>query len=927
MYKNLELNLGHYDDQLVGRVEEWFDLLWENSKPFNLAEIYEEMLHNISPYLVYLRVLIELYGDEISLESDELGLIPVTNFQRHGSERAHRILDKYGGVLIADGVGLGKTFIAGQIIQKYRENRQRVLLVCPAALRDTEWKKFLFDYQLLVEVVSYEQLANDAQFNPGGKRHLNTPIEDYALVVVDEAHNYRNPDTPSRASILRQLLYGKRRDIVFLTATPVNNSLWDLYHIIRYFLKQDASLSDLGIRSIRSRFNAAMQEDPFDLNPDILYPIIDATTVKRTRKFIKKHYSNDRIPGPDGRRIPIRFPTPKASSIKYNLEDVLPGFFTKFQDYIMPIKGKPKLTLARYKPEFYPKDKAPQSEDNAIVGLLRSIMLKRFESSSHAFGCTLKTMIKQHELFIAGMDKGFIVLKDFYKEYSASDDIDIDELLSISDNTIPDDNYNIKDLRNNVNNDLEILKELHQDVKQVQQTNSPKLNKLVEELVVISEQAESSGIDIEDINQRKKVLIFSYFEDTVDWIEEYLFEAIEKDPRLKYYKNRFVSVSGKESRNGIPKLNAVCGFAPVSTKALPPDDKDKYDIMICTDVLAEGLNLQQSCNIINFDLPWNPMRLVQRHGRIDRIGSTYDEVYLRTFFPDDKLDDLLQLELRVRTKLAQAAYSIGVEHAPIEFGAEREASFAENKKEIEKLRLGDSSIYEEGGTKGAAQTGEEYRQELRRGIEKYGEEINNIPWKIGSGMETNSDEGIFFCANVGNRTYLRFVPKDSSQEVVKELGTCLRIIECSEDTERKLSVEDYNNAINMWKLARSDIYQDWMYETDPANIQPTIPKLNREVAEYLRNNPPSDIDDKKFEEYLDIIESPWSRRETNQLRTVFKDESITSNEDRIRLLLETVDRLGIEAMTIQEPLPPIEKEEIHLICWMSIHKTEMKIKT
>ena len=187
-----------------------------------------------------------------------------------------------------------------------------MLLVCPASLRDTAWERFLNDHQLLVECLSYEELANDAQLG-GDKGHLKNPLDDYALVVVDEAHNYRNPDTAKRAAILRRLLAGKRRDLLLLTATPVNNSLWDLYHLLRFFMKQDAWLSDRGVLSIRERFEHAMHEDPFNLSPDLLYPIIDATTVKRTRRFIEKHYASDMIRGPDGRMAPIRFPKPVAS--------------------------------------------------------------------------------------------------------------------------------------------------------------------------------------------------------------------------------------------------------------------------------------------------------------------------------------------------------------------------------------------------------------------------------------------------------------------------------------------------------------------------------------------------------------------------------------------------------------------------------------
>ena len=150
-------------------------------------------------------------------------------------------------------------------------------------------------------------------------------------MVIDEAHNYRNPDAPARAGVLRQLLQGPRRDLVLLSATPVNNSLWDLFHILRYFVKQDAALADRGVLSLHDRFDEAMDEDPFSLNPDLLFPVIDATTVKRTRQFVKKHYSNDLITLPDGRQEKIAFPKPIPSSINYDLDACCRAFSTAWK--------------------------------------------------------------------------------------------------------------------------------------------------------------------------------------------------------------------------------------------------------------------------------------------------------------------------------------------------------------------------------------------------------------------------------------------------------------------------------------------------------------------------------------------------------------------------------------------------------------------
>jgi hypothetical protein len=184
--RNYELNLGHYQEPAVGKVHEWFEELWAAAEPFDLAALYDQLMAEFPPYLIYLRVLLALYGDELADEEQEAGDIPLTNFQQHGVWRALRILKRCGGVLVADGVGLGKTFLAGEILSQYRARRQRVLLICPAALRDSTWKDFLHRFQLFVECCS-----------------------------------------------------------------------------------------------IRERFQDAMRVDPFNLNPDMLYPIIDATTGKR----------------------------------------------------------------------------------------------------------------------------------------------------------------------------------------------------------------------------------------------------------------------------------------------------------------------------------------------------------------------------------------------------------------------------------------------------------------------------------------------------------------------------------------------------------------------------------------------------------------------------------------------------------------------
>jgi hypothetical protein len=928
MANNLELNLGHYEDPTLQEVEKWYDDVWEEAIPFDLAELYEVLFQEFSPWFIYLRVLWELYGDEVEEEQDETGRLTLTRFQKHGTWRARRVLDELGGVIIADGVGLGKTFIAGELMEVYKDHRQRILLIRPAALEGT-WDNFLsINFLGDVEPISYEKLAGDIQFG-GIQHHLRRPMGEYQLVVIDEAHNYRNPDAPTRAGVLRQLMRGPRRDLVLLTATPVNNSLYDLYHLVSFFLKQDSRLIKKGIPSIKGLFDEANRFDPADLHPDLLYPLVDATTVKRTRQFIKKHYQDDRIPGPDGIFVPITFPKPIPKTVRYDLDEVLPGFFAQFAESLMPEVGEPKLTMARYQVERYllePDEDA--GRETALVGLLRSGLLKRFESSAHAFNNTCRRMAHQHELLLQAMDSERVIRKDFYKEFGASEDFDDEEFLeAISDSEHSDslDLYDADRLRKDVEHDLEMLTAFAEQAATVQPHDDPKLHALVEELATVAAEAENDSATEAEEQDNRKVLVFSYYKDTAIWILNWLRKVIDEDDRLAGFRGRLAATCGSpDEADVLDSEIAAWGFAP---RTAAPDNyhgEDKIDVLISTDVLAEGVNLQQCRNIINYDLPWNPMRLVQRHGRIDRLLSNHKRVFLRTFFPDVALDSLLDLEGRVRRKLALAAASVGVAQTPIQDGAQTDLSFAETREEIEKIESEKTEIFEKGGTESAAQTGEEYRQELRKAlVSNLKDSITEIPWKAGSGFIKGDTAGHFFCAKVGEQTFLRFVPDDaeSDEDVIKELGTCLRLIECEKSTERFLPEAAKESAYGAWELARESIWKAWDFYTDPSKLQPKVRKLNREVDAYLLDNPPTDVDQARVDRVSETLMSPWPMREENKLRIVWKEEYPT-NQDKALSLIKAVEDTGIEPFEQPERYPKIEHDEVRLICWLVIESEQ-----
>ncbi|MGH9337665.1 MAG: helicase-related protein, partial [Vicinamibacteria bacterium] len=367
------------------------------------------------------------------------------------------------------------------------------------------------------------------------------------------------------------------------------------------------------------------------------------------------------------------------------------------------------------------------------MGLIRSGLLKRFESSVHAFAETVGRMAIAHEAFLKGLEQGLIASPQALVEWQEVDsDVAWDEVLREADSEDAA-GYDVTRLKGDLQADLELLRRFEKRARRVGRADDPKLMALADALAEIALRAEHDAINEEDAREKRKVLIFTYYGDTVDWIEEFLLDAVEHDSRLAAFKGRIASVAGSASRGGVTREAAIYGFAPRSTEAPVGRDENRFDVLITTDILAEGMNLQQCRNIINFDLPWNPMRLVQRHGRIDRIGSPHSRVFVRCFFPDRQLDALLDLELRVRHKLAQAAASIGLEVEVIPGAETIDRNFAETREEIEKIRRENPAILETAGEDVNAHSGEEYRQELRKGLIERRDEIELLPWGAGSG--------------------------------------------------------------------------------------------------------------------------------------------------------------------------------------------------
>lgn len=931
---NIELNLGHYQPHVVRQVSNWFEDLWAGAKPFDLASLYQARYEAHMPYEIYLRMLYERYGDEIRREATDEGAprIHLTSFQRDGMWRAQRILAQRGGVLIADEVGLGKTFLAGELIrQAVEERRQRVLVIAPATLRDGPWAKFLERYMLAVQCVSFDQVADDRSLSPEGTDHyLRSAPHEYAMVVIDEAHNLRNPST-LRADALRKLLGGSPpKDLVMLTATPVNNSLWDLYSLLYYFIKNDASFADAGIRSLRDHFAGAMAMNPDDLSPEHLFDVLDAVAVRRTRPFVKRFYPNDTIMV-DGRPQPITFPTPRVRRVSYDLEDVLPGFFDRFAHALDgPGPGGSAadptvLTLARYAPSQYRLTGGVDAYEVQLAGLLRSGMLKRFESSSYAFACTCRKMAASHEAFLSLLDQGKVATGAALADWIATDSDELERVNAYVEEWEADlehaHEFDLDALKADVTADRDLLLMFASEADKVVAEADPKLDALIEQLCNIAAEAQEQGVGDQQVRNMRKVLIFSYFTDTVDWIMDRLEKATVDDDHLAAYAGRLTATSG--SHGG--REEALWGFAPGTTDAPEGSDRDLYDIVVATDVLSEGVNLQQARHIINYDLPWNPMRLVQRHGRIDRIGSHHREVFLRCVFPDDKLEDLLGLEERLHRKIKQAAAAVGVGMEVLPGSRTGDVVFTETRDEIYRLRAEDSTLFETAGVAKAALSGEEYRQELRQAFENADlmDRVMGLPWASGSGMvRDGADPGYVFCARVADHPKVQFrsvsMADPAAPSVVEDTLASLAHARPPEgvETQRMLDEEMYSLAFTAWEVARNSIVGTWNKASDPANLAVAVPRVMNRAGEVMRTHTPAGMTREDADRFVDALQAPYPERVVKQFR-----RTLASSEDpmeQVNQIAQLVTELGLEPASPPEPLPEIEGDDVHLLCWLAI---------
>ena len=912
---NLELGMVHYQPNVVGMALGWHRRLWDDAQDFReeLLELLRPPTLESDPQTVFLRALLELYGSDLEEDVPLTDVHSLTAFQRDGLSRAKRIIERYGGVLYADGVGMGKTEIGVQFIREStRDLGQHVLVISPAQLRDRLWEQRLSEENLPGSVVSYQQLAQDRQLSPnGGRRVLRVNKDVYRFVIIDEAHAYRNVDNTWYAALDR-LMGGTPKKLLLLTATPVNNSLWDLHNLFLLFGRHDSAFNGepLRIPSLRKFFAEAGASKSENISEAKLFPLIDALTVRRDRAFIKERYRNERFE--DG--TPVKFPEPELHERRYDLDNAHPGIVQFIYD------GIDGLTMARYRLSAYRLDKEGESaSEAALAGLMQSQLLKRFESSWHAALKTVNRMRDANDVMLRVIaERGTVpppeVIRDLVGDSEGDDtflsaDL-IEDALADSESGIPADQFNdqfVADLQK----DRASLAAMSKRLDGLKDGPDPKLNALREVMAETPSQ---------------KVAIFTAFQDTAT----YLKERIESKPDVLGNREWTVVIGSETSADTRTReLERFCPESVTDAPGFQPDDGE-VDVIISTDILSEGQNLQQAQAVLSFDMPWNPQRVVQRNGRIIRLRSPHDTAYLYTLLPEQgDLDRLLKLEAKLQAKIMAANASVGME-TPVLADVETESQvYADLSTFVERLSGGDSTLMDEqesAGESGSAFAGELFRSHLRRAAEE-GEvsRLQGLPWGIGAAFvhrsRTLAEPAVFFaCRTRSDDRYWRMVSQ-SGEILYREDLPMLRLIDPQEQPGSP--VPDGLDLERLFALAADDICATHNALLDPEARFAALPASQRWALDVLRSpDAPSGEEYDEGDQALSAGRNNLVRRELSGLRREYEG-GVMSATDCARRIVEVVAKFGLRPAEAPRAPESITKDDLGVVCYQVVVPSRM----
>ena len=696
---NTELNVRITGDADMAELSRWFEALWADSVDISdqVTRVLNESwaVKQYPPYLVYLKALYELYGKELD-SGEPLPLEPtrhedLANFQLDAVRRGLDMVRNHGGCYIADVVGLGKSFIGAELLRQLRQsypNDGLPLIVCPAGLVPM-WERFSERYGLGAAVLSQSRIAAPPQlvFDPETADYEEAYASQQGIllteeyphrgpVLVDEAHGFRNDNQRSRG--LRNYLERGDHKVILLSATPQNLGPRDIYRQISLFMDErdhglpieplaleDYFASAARWQEYREDADAYAQElaaylknggegsrpvEPArpDTPPADIAEVLTPIFIRRRRKDITELYGDTAMIDSE----PISFPEPRLENLEYRLDQV----YTKAGDFTDLLQTLGQYKAVRYSPTDYLKREYHDSQKYAglfrargrITGMIRHLLLKRMESSIAAFRSTLESLLNSNQNFRTALDAGYVPVGSVATRLLAGQNFDPQEALDIlgqeetrhrRQHTFDADDFDVERWTEDLDNDYSILWDLADRVSDISPADDDKL----ETLKAFLKRPQVAG---------EKLLIFSEAETTVDYLHR------ELNPGGEDRTIDHLSGSRRDVAAGI-----IRRFAPnANPGGSQPTRGPEIRVLIATDVVSEGQNLQDCARVLNYDLHWNPVRLIQRFGRVDRIGSPYDEIHLHNMLPDMELDETLGLTDRLGDRIQAMHDIIGLDN-------------------------------------------------------------------------------------------------------------------------------------------------------------------------------------------------------------------------------------------------------------------------
>ena len=644
--KNLEFNVELRRDADYYFAKEKFEELWDKSEPvskdfINTLTKKTWLREDITPYELYLKFIYEFLYDKIWNDQKEMdvGYYPegfkFLDYQRDAVLDAKEKIKEYGGVFLSDVVGLGKTYMGALLAQQLKGT---TLVIAPPALIDEHnrggWKQVLREFEVKSIVESKGKL--DQILTKYDSR-------EYQNVIIDESHDFRNEET-QRYEYLSDICKGK--NVILISATPFNNSPSDLLSQIKLFQPaHNSTLPNPKVRDLESYFKRLNKkqsmvdksEDPElylsvskEISADIRENVLQYLMVRRTRNSITKYYQKDL------KKNNLEFPNvKKPRPVYYEFDDYINEVFDESLELI-----NNNLTYAKYRPLANEYQKVPNtrySNSQQMMGnFIKILLIKRLESGSYAFKKSIDNSIKTHENVIKIFkQKGeFFTSRDYnWKIFDLIEDDDIDKI----DELISEGKAKryLKDQFTNqflidLENDLNILYHIRDRWSSI--NDYPKRQRLV---------------DLLNSNElkNKKVIIFTEFIDTAVDISNLIKEKCKGNVKL---------YTGKSSNEDMDDV--LFNF---DANVKKESQKDDFRVLVATDTLSHGVNLHRSNVIINFDIPWNPTKIMQRVGRVQRLGTDFDEVYTYNFFPTAPIEENIGIESLAKNKIAMFIELLG----------------------------------------------------------------------------------------------------------------------------------------------------------------------------------------------------------------------------------------------------------------------------